>query len=1031
MTQVLASSKLDKFDLKGELDELAPLIKNGLYKKFNFEGALHTYINLKECNILLLMRRDSSGIKSNLELLCNNVTFKDIRNNTDFFTSMTIEYAKNYDLIVFDSNVWSIPNEDLRKSIELTGNGIPCLMIGNDTNSSYYGTGCQGLTVTDSSDMKTSYIVPENIGFNMDNYKYTNLSDGLCFPTSFSNERMFPLIRCKNYYPIIAYESACDTISVMDYTAGLTLNKEFMTKLIEWLISTKRCAIYDDAIQFGDGVICQEPYKNLWERYPGNGKFTNSATSGNWSYVTDFPYSIIDEFCENPKIIKCSPKNGMNYHTIHSKDYLQDYPDSQYPSGTKYRISCWVYVEENCNMKTKYARIVGEHMTSGGPNGYDFNKKGTWQYLSGIVTSNGSGFYFLLYANTGYNENTWTKGNVYYANIQVSKAPNNEEKRYVDYEKSETWNTIKIDNINTGTDFTILYNYKQILNYTGNLSGYINKELLTFTNSANKNLRIYDYFVSSQGSDSWLGYDEFVTSSAPFWHNHIGVTATRSRDDNAYIILRKSGNEICWYVSRNGQLFKSGIANVSNYPDLLNFSINKMEIRAGHGGLAKSLAIYKRALSHEEIVKLTNNKKHMSITLDGNLITNKLTEQEWIPDNCFYSSLSEDSCKNYIKTPGDIIHVDDWAYTGNAKNYLGRNCLTQNGSDLVTCTYDEKENEYTIHVPKNDSMLWYQKGVRLNTVNVEGNERYAMCFDFYCDVDLTIGIDLNNTAPGISSNDNHENASHNTSNKQKGGKYNSIYILYDLMNNASSFSCTNAIYIAQSETIPPQGITFKIKNIRLHKIIGGKANNFKNIYYPWSDRDTYSKNLKFNLHQDIGFKWNEPWTICYMKKPLASNISTSYTKENQGFIIESIGCSGQGGYLWFGKVSSANENIVSISGGTNAQFIPNDYYYKQQMCVIRYNNGRVTMNIYLSNGIRLDSVLNYNIDREDKFISTHGYDLLLGGWDSTTVCQAYYKDLIVAQRCLTEQELLRIFKARIIDEPNNTNILGLLNEGGI
>lgn len=1030
MAQVLASSKLDKFDLKGELDELAPLIKNGLYKKFNFEGALHTYVNLKECNILLLMRRSSSGIKSNLELLCNNITFKDIQNDTDFFTSMTVDYAKNYDLIIFDSNAWSIPNEDLRKSIELTDSGIPCLMIGNDTNSSYYGTGCQGLTVTDSSDIKTSYIISDNIGFSMNSYIYNNLSDGLCFPTSFSDDRMFPLLRCKNYYPIIAYESTCNTLSVMDYTAALTLNKDFMVNLLKWLISSKDCVHYKDEFMFGDGLVCQLPYKNLWERYPGNGKFSTSAICGNWSYVIDFPYELIDEFDENVRIIKCAPKNGMNYFAIDARRQLQEFPDSSYPTGTKYRISCWVYVENCCDMTAGYVKILGEAMTEIRPSGYDFNKKGTWQYITATVTSNNNGFYFLLYANRGGEDLTWTKGNVYFANVTVCKA-DFEDRRYIDFEKSNNDSMIPI-NIKTGTNFTVVYEYKQLLNYSKNFTEYTNREILFIKDSSGKNLPIRDYYVPNGKSMAWLGFDDYVTGQQePGWyHLHIDQQSGREKDDEAFIILRKNGSEFSWFISKNGTLYRSSTVNASKYQNLVNFAINTIEIRTEHGGLAKSLSVYKRALSIEEITKLTKSN-HMSISLEGDLITNKLTEQGWIPDNCFYTSLAEDSCKNFIKTQ-DIIHVEDWVYSGNAKNYLGKNCLSPNGSDLVTCKYNEVENEYTIHVPKNDSMLWYNKGIRLNSVKVEGNERYVMSFEFYCDSDLNISIDLNNSTSGIASNDNHESTVYaNTYNKQKGGIYHNIYIIYDLMNNSPTFDCVNAIYIDQSETIPPQGVTFKIRDIRLHKIIGGKTGNIKNRYYPWSDRDTYSKNLKFNLHEDIGLDWSSPWTIVYMKKPLATNRDN--TSERGGYLIDSIGCNNNsvgGGYAWFGKYSGMS-NGVSISGGSSVSYNPDDFYYKQQMCVLKYENGKLIFTVYLENGTKMESSINYTLTTPNKFVTQFGYDLLLGGWDNTTICQAYYKDLIVAQRCLTEQELLKIFKTRIIDKPNNMNILGILDEGGI
>ena len=195
------------------------------------------------------------------------------------------------------------------------------------------------------------------------------------------------------------------------------------------------------------------------------------------------------------------------------------------------------------------------------------------------------------------------------------------------------------------------------------------------------------------------GYDDFVTSSIPFWHTHIGVVANRIKGDDAYIILRKNGNNIQWFVSKNGHLYESAVSDITNYPELLNFSIDKIEIRAGHGGLAKSLAIYKRALSHEEIIKLTN-KKYMSIGLNGNLNTCKLSEKEYIPENCFYTSLSEDSCNNMLKQK-EIVYSEDWAFSGNINNYIEHNAILPS-SNLIECNYNKAEREYTVFIPNNN-----------------------------------------------------------------------------------------------------------------------------------------------------------------------------------------------------------------------------------------------------------------------------------------------------------------------------------------
>ena len=115
MTQILASSKLDKFDLKGELDELAPLIKNGLYKKFNFEGALNTTVNLSESKVLIIQNFSSGNANTLISKFCHT-EFKDVQNDVNFFKNMSINDAKKYDLIVIDAHVWGVPHQD-RKSV--------------------------------------------------------------------------------------------------------------------------------------------------------------------------------------------------------------------------------------------------------------------------------------------------------------------------------------------------------------------------------------------------------------------------------------------------------------------------------------------------------------------------------------------------------------------------------------------------------------------------------------------------------------------------------------------------------------------------------------------------------------------------------------------------------------------------------------------------------------------------------------------------------------------------------------------------
>ena len=1034
MTKILASSKLEKFDLNGELDELTPQITNGLYKKFNFEGTISNYINLEESKILVLQKNDNGDAKSLLESKCK-VDYKNIKDDANFFTNLSIDDVKIYDLIIYDSHAWSVPLNDLKKSIELSNYGIPCLLIGNDTIEECYGSKPKGLSVTSDSDIAKSYIIKENIPFSLDDYSYTNLPDYCNYPTDMANDKMFPILKCKEFYPMIAYESPCNTISICDNTAGFFRNQPFFFKIVEWLISTKNLVKYKDYCLFGDGIVCQKPFKNLWSRYK-NGIFSSSPANGNWNIEYYFPYETINSFNESPRIIKCSPKKGMNYYTIKSSSDLQHYPDSEYPTGTKYRISCWAYVEKNCDMSEQYVKIIGEFPTDGESVGYDFNKKGTWQYLSTVVTSTSPGFYFLLYANRG-TENVWTKGNVYFSEIVASKVERNEDFRFIDYNNSSQNSFLLIKNLESSEEFTLIYEYKQLINYVGTFSEYYNLEILQMIpKDESKPLTIYDYYYPSdvQGGKSaaWVAFDNYVDSKKDFWHLHQDYESYRKKDDNAFIVVTKTREHFQWHIVNNGIIYSTRVVDISDYPEISDFKINKVSISSEHGGLAKSLSIYNRALTLEEIKVLTKDKKYMSISLDGNLRTNNLSEKEWIPEDCFYSSLAEDSVNNIIinRRDKDFIFKDNWIFSGYQNNYINKNCLKDSNSS-VTIEYDENENEYTIHVPKDDNLIWYEKGATLKNMPVDGNERYIMSFDFYCDTDLYLAIDLNHTAEGIEGNDNHVVIKDNMTRKQSGGKYKKLFIMYDLLNNAPIFSCSNTFYIVNHEEIPKEGVTFKIKNISLFKIKGGKKADIKNFSYPCTNLNSYDKNIKFNLNGDIGLEWNKPWTLCYWKIPISGN-KGDYDTERYGYIIDSIGCNNNSvgtGYCWIGK--TVGNNIFSITGRVGETFEPEEFFFKPHLCVLKYDGEKITYNAYLENKRKISMVQYMNITTPNKFVTQYGYDLCLGGWDDIYISQAYYKDLIIAQRIISDEEIEKILKTRIIDKPNNTNISNLLNEGGI
>lgn len=72
-----------------------------------------------------------------------------------------------------------------------------------------------------------------------------------------------------------------------------------------------------------------------------------------------------------------------------------------------------------------------------------------------------------------------------------------------------------------------------------------------------------------------------------------------------------------------------------------------------------------------------------------------------------------------------------------------------------------------------------------------------------------------------------------------------------------------------------------------------------------------------------------------------------------------------------------------------------------------------------------------NTTATNYYVNQYGYDLMLGGWDSNAACNAYYRDLIVAKRALTDTEIKNICDKFMSAKPHKLQIQGGLSEGAI
>lgn len=184
--------------------------------------------------------------------------------------------------------------------------------------------------------------------------------------------------------------------------------------------------------------------------------------------------------------------------------------------------------------------------------------------------------------------------------------------------------------------------------------------------------------------------------------------------------------------------------------------------------------------------------------------------------------------------------------------------------------------------------------------------------------------------------------------------------------------------------------------------------------------------LAFNLHDTLGLNWDEDYTITYWKKVHG----TASDREGDGYNVDSLGRNSNtvgGGYLWWGKFGPT---FTWGTADNNKVTTQNDLQYKWLFIVLRRSGTTLTIRTY---GIGADPLFSsIDIDNSDatpdRYVTQNGYDLQLGGYDTGSPGNAYFKDLIVLKRALsnTELDLLYATKLKVYTD---SIMVGTLEEG--
>lgn len=167
------------------------------------------------------------------------------------------------------------------------------------------------------------------------------------------------------------------------------------------------------------------------------------------------------------------------------------------------------------------------------------------------------------------------------------------------------------------------------------------------------------------------------------------------------------------------------------------------------------------------------------------------------------------------------------------------------------------------------------------------------------------------------------------------------------------------------------------------------------------DASSSAGSLTYNLNSSINLDWSSNWTICYWKKPLAT-----YLHNFTGYSLESIGASTAAYYGYWGK-ADANDIYVFYTKPTLQALssIGAAYFNEWQFIAIRCDGANVYFNVWGADGVAIVNDTGVAPATATDCVTAYGYDFKLGGWNGGNPSNAYYRDLTVTKNFLTDDQL--------------------------
>jgi hypothetical protein len=954
------------FMIPGEIKERTAALKGSIIAHYPFDGGFRKYRSIAGLKVLEY-HYDAATHPTTDWFVAGGA----IVTNTADITAVSIDTAKQYDLVLVDCYVWGVSAGIIAKLKQFVDAGMSCVSTGNDTTTNVF------VKTRSSIVHQDHYIMADPCSPVQPDLKAIGTADLYGGISELQNGAVPYYRRCDNgevtgYF----YTGPSGAVLYHDQEGLSPGGNAYMLQGVQYAInaslggtSVSNCTVNGDSIGLFEGTT------NLLQ--PHHAECTSSTGMASWSTNGGGVVSVVIDPAIARSGITCFKLTNTNAATQSVSIYQNAASKPTITGSTLYTFSVWVRGQKG---KTAYPRlwwddVNGTHITS--TNGATVTLNGEWQMLSVTGTSNAAA---VKCAGEVYFQNVETNQYVYYDCAQL------EQKGYAtpfaSMSRSSSllqlptnlinidYGAIALDVYYEGQKFEIPSNQWMMLYHAHTVDNYESNKINAYIGPSGIACRFAD------------ATNTCVVGSFPL--------ASLKQGWNRYVISWNKGTKKARACLNGVTKTEETLTYVpAAAPD--KFYVGSFSTAGFHINCnIKDMVFYNKYLSDGEIK--TAGAIRSSINNNGNF-EGTTREKVNVPSDAYYFPLAtntmDSSCTASSYNSSNIMYINGGAWSGTFSSNLISNgdCVSGmpslNGTvvNTIGVTIKDVYGKKALKLPSNPGgSASIQIGATSSMNGLSASTTYTFSADVY--IPSVSGASLELIYIAISDYNGVNNFSYST----KALKYDTWQRII-VTRTIAAGSTSACLWCSFGEGLIDKEVYFT--NLMLEA---------KSYETPFVKTSRAVGKLQFNLYNSIGLQWSGDWSIIYWTKPVGTN-GTSLS----GYNLSSLGSSAStnAGYMWWGKSTGAD----SLNGTAPSAITPATYFNNWHPVSLVKSGTTITIKEYIG-GTTYARTVSATSSAGNVYVSSeYGYDLMLGGWNDNNMCNSYFRDLIVAKRAFTDAEV--------------------------